>query len=230
MSLSRYEDSADGFFAGQSTIPNIRRDFTEWHLGRSRFAIWAIDIDSPVIQKQAQAAQRHLSDLLHTENRRQPHITLKTCGFPCISPHYSDDFGVKTFEAQISVLRQARLKPFELNIGTLSSFSTAPFFHVNDANNSITALRACLAGSMSDNLNPDYTPHVTVGLYAGAWPREDVFRRLNVFPNSNISTGLIERISLMSYASTVIDGPLAIIADYHFQQAELQWHEPSAFA
>ncbi|MDO8843716.1 MAG: 2'-5' RNA ligase family protein [Methylicorpusculum sp.] len=217
------------YFDGLYTIPNVRRDFPDWHLGRSRFALWAIDVDYPGVRQKVNAAKQHLSEFLLDDYNRQPHITLSICGFPSNNPKHSDDFGANFFESQLSWISQASLKPFEIKIGTLSSFSSAPFLHVTDTSTSIASLRTCLTSSAHLGFSSVYTPHVTVGLYAGTWPREPVFARIKTFSQSDVTSCLIERISLMSYAAAEIGGPLRTLADFHLEQARIEWHEPSPF-
>lgn len=229
MTIFAHKEVNQHIFEGLYTIPNVRRDFSEWHLGRPRFAIWAIDVDFPVVSQKVNAAQQHLDDFLLCGYRRQPHITLSICGFPSHKPKHSDDFGLKQLEAQVLALGQVRLQPFEINIGRLASFSSAPFFHVSDTSNSIAALRACLTLSTQGGLSGVYTPHVTVGLYEGAWPREEVLMRLDSFPQGDLLPCLIQRISLMSYTASNIGGPLITLADYHFQSAKIQWHQAPLF-
>jgi hypothetical protein len=69
---------------------------------------------------------------------------------------------------------------------------------------------------------PDsYVPHVTVGLYADAWPLAMVQARLSrcVLPEpQRVSvTGL----SLLSYAAAEIGGPLTCLARYGFDSGRL---------
>ncbi|MBS3955360.1 MAG: 2'-5' RNA ligase family protein [Methylomicrobium sp.] len=218
------------YFDGLHTLPNVRRDFPEWHLGRSRFAFWAIDVDFPDVGQKVNAAKQHLAEFLLDDYNRQPHITLSLCGFPSNNPRHSDDFVAKAFDCQIAWMRLACLKPFEIKIGTLSSFSSAPFLHVHErGTSSIATLHSCLASSVQVYFSPAYTPHVTVGLYAGTWPRETIFSRMKAFPQSSATSCLIQRISLMSYDAAEIGGPLQTIADYHLEHAEIEWHEPSPF-
>ncbi|MCD2452696.1 2'-5' RNA ligase family protein [Methylicorpusculum oleiharenae] len=216
-------------FDGLHTLPNVRRDFPEWHLGRSHFAFWAIDVDYPDVGQKVNAAKQHLAEFLLDDYNRQPHITLSLCGFPSNNPRHSDDFGAKSLDSQIAWMRQACLKPFEIKIGALSSFSSAPFLHVHERTNSIATLHNCLASSAQAYFSSAYTPHVTVGLYAGTWPRDHVISRIKVFPQSCATACLIQRISLMTYAAAEIGGPLKTIADYHLEHAEIEWHEPFPF-
>jgi hypothetical protein len=44
-------------------------------------------------------------------------------------------------------------------------------------------------------------PHVTVGLYADAWPAEELGARLARFPAGDVTYCYIERIGLMAYQS-----------------------------
>ena len=223
--MADHTDVRRDFLECRHTIQNVRRDFPEWHLGRARYAMWAIDLDCPAVRQQVATAGQHLADLLLDGYRRQPHLTLTLCGFPSHTREHADDFGVENLEAQIEALRRARLKPFDIEIGALASFSSAPFFHISDASDGISALCTCLTSVKLDDRSADYTAHVTVGLYSGTWPSEAVSIRLDTFPRGDTSCCLIHRISLMSYAAAEIGGPLTTIADYHFDQAEIEWHE-----
>ncbi len=217
-------------FDGNHTIQSVRRDFSEWHLGRRRFAVWAIDVDQPAVRQKVCAAQQHLADFLHADYQRQAHVTLGICGFPSHNPSRPDEFGIKNLQAQLRALNRAKLKPFQIKMCALASFSSAAFFHVSDSSNSISALRRCLHVSNPGYSNKSYTPHVTIGLYAAAWPKQNVLAQLTRFPNCELTVGPIQRISLMSYDTSQIDGPLSTIADYHLDQAEFEWHETAAFA
>jgi 2'-5' RNA ligase len=212
------------FAAAGLTLRNVRRDFPEWHLGRPRYALWALDVDVAPVRQRVQAAQNHLADFLLGGYQRQPHITLSLCGFPSDTPRHADDFGPETLRAQIDALRQARLEPFEIEIGALDSFTSAPYLTVGDAGSHIAALRRCL--SAGDRNEPDgaYTPHVTVGLYADAWPTAAVQARLDSFACAALRLR-VAGVSLMAYAAGEIGGPLARVADYALDGGALRWNE-----
>ena len=211
------------------TIANVRRDFPQWHKGRARYLLWAIDVDVEAVRAQAAGASLHLLDLLLDGYRRQPHVTLALCGFPSGAPQHPDDVGLARIDAQVAALRQGGPRPFEIEIGFLSSFSSAPFLHVVDADDGVAALRACLAPARFDHQTDDYTAHVTVGLYNGAWPSAQVSRRLAAFPAAPAVRCMVDRISLMSYAAHDIGGPLTTQAEYLFDSAAIVWHDAFPF-
>jgi 2'-5' RNA ligase len=221
--------STHGFAGASQTIPNVRRDFREWHLGRPRYLLWALDVDTPQVRRRVLAAQHHLSGLVLDDYARQPHITLRLCGFPSTAPCHADDFGAEALHTQIAGLQRMRPRPFEIRIGSLSSFTSAPYLEVDDAGAHIAGLRAGLAGGELDHPDGNYTPHVTVGLYADAWPTADVHERLCRFDESAPLVLCIERISLFGYRSADIGGALTRIADYDFELGAMQWHEASPF-
>ncbi|MTD32679.1 2'-5' RNA ligase family protein [Paludibacterium denitrificans] len=225
--MSSHPDTRQNFLASTHTLRNIRRDFCEWHLGRPRFAIWAIDVDVPAVRQHVAAAEQHLAGLLLDGYRRQPHITLGICGFLSHQPRREDDFVPATFGQHIEALQRARLPPFEIEIGQLCSFSSAPFFHISDPNGHITTLHNCPAPHSAQN--PPYIPHVTVGLYAERWPSLAVSKKLDSFTCPEVSRCVVQRVSLMSYQSADIGGPLTTLADYHLGQASLDWHEAPLF-
>ena len=210
------------FAAAELTLANVRRDFPEWHLGRPRYALWALDVDMAPVRQRVQAAQRHLADFLLDGYQRQPHITLSLCGFPSETPRHADDFGLDALRAQLDALRQAQFAPFEIEIGALDSFTSAPYLTVADAGGHIAALRRCLTGEAGGEPGFTYTPHVTVGLYADAWPTATVQTRLDSFTCGAPLHLRVARVSLMTYAAREIGGELERLADYDFGSGT--WH------
>lgn len=221
--------NSPGFAGASHTIRNVRRDFHEWHLGRPRYLLWALDVDTAPVRQRVLAAQHHLSGLLLDDYARQPHVTLSLCGFPSTAPCHADDFGAETLHRQIAGLQRMRPRPFEIRIGSLSSFTSAPYLEVDDAGAHIARLRTGLAGGRLNHPDGSYTPHVTVGLYADAWPTTDVHERLCRFDESAPLDLRIGRISLFGYRSADIGGALTRIADYDFEHGAMQWHEASPF-
>ena len=211
------------------TLENVRRDFPQWRKGRARYLLWAIDVDREAVRGKVASAGLHLLDLLLDDYRRQPHVTLALCGFSSGAPQLPDDVSLAQIEAQVAALRQTGLQPFSIDIGFLSSFSSAPFLHVLDADDGIAALRTCLAPANCGDWPVDYTAHVTVGLYNGAWPSAQVSRRLANFHCGPAVRHSVQRISLMSYAADDISGPLTTLAEVHLDGATIVWHEAAPF-
>ena len=217
------------FIKHAKTTKNSDRDFHEWHQGRPRYAIWAIDVDTPEVCQQVLAAEQQLTGLLLENYARKPHITLSVCGFLSDKAEQADDFGVNHFEAQIANLIQLNIMPFEVEIGALASFSSAPFFHIKESGNNIVNLNKCLNLGTPLNQHDKYIPHITVGLYADAWSSNTVSIKLDSYTAPNAVRFKVNRISLMCYNSAEIGGALHTIADYDFALAEIQWHEALPF-
>lgn len=209
---------------GSHTVCNVRRDFSEWHLGRSPYVFWGLDVDVPAIREIVARAALHLDGYLLDGYTRHPHVTLDLCGFPCARPTHPDEFSPDLLARQCSALRAADLSVFEIDVVGLSSFSSAPFLSVADPGGFIATVRRCLAVDGNARLFGDYVPHVTVGLYGGAWPVADVADRLTNFSAGERTRCLIERISLLAYEPTEIGGPLACLADYSLISGEMRWH------
>jgi 2'-5' RNA ligase len=214
----------EGLFEGTHTLRNVRRDFPEWHLGRSPYVFWGLDVDFPEVRERLGLAGVHLSGLLLDGYCRQPHVTLDLCGFPSSRPKHPDDFGAELVHTQCSALRAAGLSAFEIEVGGLASFSSAPFLKVSDRGGQIAALRQCLAIDGKHRLAGSYVPHVTVGLYADAWPVSEVGPRLADFVAGEPLCCRIERLSLMSYLPSEVGGALNRIADYSLGSGEMRWH------
>lgn len=209
------------FAAAGHTLRNLRRDFVEWHDGRERYALWAIEVDLAAVAERVAAADRHLAGLLLDDYRRQPHVTLALCGFPQALPRRRDDFGPAALAAQLAGLRAAPGGAFDIAIGGLSSFSSAPFLEVDDRDGGIARLRHSLAGGDINRRDGSYTPHVTVGLYGGAWPAAGVLARLDAFAAAAPLIQRVDRISLMSYDARDIGGPLLRAAAFELGSGRL---------
>lgn len=154
--------SASGFSFSE-TIAAERRDYPEWHKGRSRYAIWMIPVDCPQVLAYLDQATRQLADLLHP-SRRQPHITLFVCGFEQERQLYNDDFTAGQLQQQITALRDAS-RPASLQIGPPDSFASAAYLSVTDPEGQLEAWRSLLAESCSEIRPLAYVPHITLGLY-----------------------------------------------------------------
>ena len=209
---------------GSHTVCNIRRDFPEWHLGRSPYVFWGLDVDVPAVSAKVARAATHLDGYLLDGYRRQPHVTLDLCGFPSTQSTRADEFSPAFLERQCSALRAANLSVFEIEVAGLSSFSSAPFLGVVDRGGHIAAVRRCLDVDGRPRLFGHYVPHVTVGLYGGAWPADEVAGRLAGFSVGEVAPCRVERISLLAYQPADIGGPLTCLADYALASGEMHWH------
>ena len=214
--MNHSADAAPAF-----TLRNVRRDFPEWHLGRTEYALWALDFDTTLIAARMAAAQRHLAPWLLEGYTRQAHITLSLCGFPSALPCHADDFGAAQLAAQLAGLQRLRPLPFEIAIGGLATFSSVPYFTVQAADGPLQALRACLAAAPASGTPDDYVPHVTVGLYADAWPLALVQHRLDAFLMCEPVCAQVTGIRLLAYVAADIGGPLHCLAHYDFQSGVL---------
>lgn len=211
------------------TIQNLQRDFSVWHLDRPSFAFWALDVDCDAVRSQLLMAKQQLADFLIPCYSRQPHVTLGICGFLSAQPKYADDYGVDAFESDVRALRMAQFQPFEIEISQLNSFSSAPFYYVNDSAHSLTELHNCLH-RLKDHAHEKYVPHVTVGLYAQQIPTANVIERIDAFAEPKATRLLINKISLMRYTASEIGGELMTIVDFNLEKAQLKWRENSPFA
>lgn len=211
-----------------SAMASVRRDFVEWHRGRSPYVFWAIDVDGEALRQALSRAGRHLSGLLIDDYRRQPHVTLDLCGFPAAMPRAEDEFSAAWLAQRIRQLRDTRPGGFAIDIGGLRSFRSAPYFAVSGADEALAAVRACLAEKGANRLFGDYVPHCTVGLYAAAWPAAPLVERLRSFAGEGVQRFAVRRISLMSYQPSEIAGPLTLLADYWLASGEMEWHPAGA--
>lgn len=202
------------------TLKNERRDFVEWHRGRAPYVLWAIDVDLPEVRDRVARATEAMADWLLDGYERQPHVTLALCGFPTEALASRDEFSESCLLRQVEALRRALagLPAFDLQIGELATFDSAPYLAVADAQGAIAAIRRALtsaereAGSADGVAEGDpahaYVPHVTVGLYRDRWPLSAVHERIGDFSNAAPLSVCIDRISLLAYDPREIGGAL----------------------
>lgn len=205
------------------TLRNERRDFPEWHLGRPAYVLWALEFDTAVLMPHMDAAQRALAPWLLEGYCRQPHITLSLCGFPSAAPVHADDFGPDLLHAQVQALQRAQPAVFEIEVGALDTFSSVPYLTVHEHGAQLAALRACLVKADFQGVADSYVPHVTVGLYADAWPLAVVQTQLDGCVLPAPVRVPVTGVSLLSYAAAEIGGPLQCLARYTFGSGSLQW-------
>lgn len=217
-------DGALSLIDGTHTMRNVCRDFPEWHLGRSPYVFWALDVDFVEVTARVRRAAQHLGGLLVDGYCRQPHVTLDLCGFPSVAPERADEFAADMLDRQCSALSAAAVPVFDIEVGGLASFASAPFFRVDDHGGQIAAVRQCLAVDGRHRLAGDYVPHVTVGLYADAWPVEAIALRFGSYVAGEPLRCRIGRISLMSYVPSLIGGALTCVADFELASGEMRWH------
>ena len=199
---------SDPRHAPAQTLACARRDYPEWHRGRPRYAVWTLAVDCPHILARLARAQRHLGDWLHADYRRQAHITLFVCGFPAAQAKFDDDFPGERLAAQLDALQQLHAAPFELQIGGLDSFASAPFLSVADPAGRLAALRRVLAAHSPEIRQSRYTPHLTAGLYARSVPGEALRARLRAFADHQPLALPVSELHYSSYAADELFGRL----------------------
>ncbi len=216
------------------TLRNEQRDFVEWHRGRAPYVLWALDVDTPEVRTAVAQAAAHLRQWLLPDYRRQPHVTVDLCGFPAADEPVrlaEDEFNLASLQMHCAAMATQFPAPFTIEVGALSSFSSAPYLQVHDPAAALIQARAALATSLPEVIcsrsgqvqqaaseqsttrsrngsHNDYVPHVTVGLYADAWPAAAVNASLLAYRNPAPLRLTIDRLSLLAYQPQEIGGHL----------------------
>ena len=192
------------------TVPAALQDHPEWRRNRTDYALWLIRADGDAIGKRVAAARKHLAGYLLEPYRRQPHVTICVCGFPAKDARLDDDFADERFDAQVQAVTAAAMEPFPLVVGGLHSFASAPFLEVRDGSGRLEQLRRTLLLGGSEIGRSTFVPHVTVGLYAGAYPAGEVLERMRSFPPGACDL-LVDRITYAAYEARDPAGPLTML-------------------
>ncbi|MBS1228184.1 MAG: hypothetical protein H6R17_1461 [Proteobacteria bacterium] len=210
------------------TVASVRQDFVDWRQGRSRYAVWAIRLDLPSLCAASARMRRHLADYLLPRYDRQPHITLRICGFPGPDQGLGDDYTPATFGAQIEFLERALLRPFSIAVGGPATFPSAAYFSVRDDEGGIARIQQALVGDGPGEKDFPYVPHVTFGLYRGRFRVAEVLQRMRSCPDPISAQFTISELVLMTYQASVITGPLTACCAFDLEQQGLRILDASA--
>lgn len=197
-------------------IATEMRDYPEWHLGRSDYGLWYIEIDQPELIQYLDEVQAQFSDLLLPAQQRQYHITLFVCGFlqPAVK-QYDDDFQTQQLQQQIKLLEALQLTSFELEIMQIDSFSSALFLHIKDQDHVLAQIRQQFSQVSEEIAALEYCPHITLGLYREAWSSDRVLQRIQQLPLKTMKIQ-VKKLTFGYYKAQILQGLL-----YPYQQIEL---------
>lgn len=198
----------DRFCRHTRTIPTGLRDYSRWHRGRHKYAVWTIPIDAPRVLARYDQARDHLSPFLLTPYHRQPHITVFVCGFLRAASAYDDDYPYHRCMHHLQALKHAGIAPFDLRIGGLNSFATAPFLWVADPDHGIRRLRQVLSKTHTEIRMAPYVPHLTIGVYADAFDTRILAHQIAAFGHHAPLCQPVTQLRLTTYRAAEIAGPL----------------------
>lgn len=163
------------------SLPCELRDHPEWHRGRRLYAVWLLEVDAPAVLARWQRARAHLADWLHSDYRRQAHVTLGVAGFRVRQANLADDLCPARLARLRQALRESPPEAFELRIGAADSFASAPFLRVWAPPGRLEALRERLCPEDDQWRDTPYQPHLTLGLYRQRVAAEELRQRLSTF-------------------------------------------------
>ncbi|MGL4673747.1 MAG: 2'-5' RNA ligase family protein [Wohlfahrtiimonas sp.] len=191
------------------TYGPLTGDFYDWHKGRSKYAVWVLELNDEQFLQRYQKAQQHLSPYLISTYERKPHITLAPCGFLSSEKQHHDNYCWDAIEQDIEKILSLELNVIEVVIrNILISYAIAPGFEVLDLQGDLKRLNDSLAKHDHFEENYDYFPHVTVGLYNDEWPTDLILEVLQHFEIEEDIVLKFNVIKLVSYAPTVSGGQL----------------------
>lgn len=191
------------------TVACTDRDFPEWHGGRSYAFVWAALLNDPELQQCITAARSRLGELLLPRYHRQPHVTVAFAGLaqePDL-PGYADP----ELAADLHALAPLALGPVEVRATVWESFPMVPYLGVSS--DWLGNTHAALNTRVPKEWVTKYVPHVTVGHWAGRWPRQQALRQLYATVPS--SAWQVNELSLLRYETRDIAGPLEPVGTFN---------------
>lgn len=191
------------------TYGPMQGDFSDWHKGRQKYAVWILEPNHEEFVERYQRAQQHLSSYLIDDYQRKPHITLAPCGFLVPERAELDDYDNQSIENDVSLILDLNWQAVDVMLrNVLISYAIAPGFEVLDSQGQLSLLNQLLAKKDPLNDGVAYFPHVTTGLYNNEWATSLIVDELRKFPIEENMQLTLDVIKLVSYAPTVSGGEL----------------------
>ncbi|HXX53252.1 MAG TPA: 2'-5' RNA ligase family protein [Thermodesulfovibrionales bacterium] len=187
------------------TIPYCERDLTDWHRGIAHYGFWAVLVDDQGWLELFETARLHVERFIHPGYKRAPHITVAACGL-LSEEHFSTTFQRRQKDALI----KAKVPPFFLRAGMLDSFASAPYITVEDLDGSLDELRSILATISTEDNPAVYKPHITLGLYRGAFETSMVGNHFREFRSISTSKLSVTELAFCIYETSEIQGPFIV--------------------
>jgi len=186
------------------------RDYPEWHRGRSRYAVWVLPVQCPILLAHIDRVQQQLSDVLHPPGRRQAHITLFVCGFISGNARHDDDFSKQHLQQQLKTMSRQSRQPLDLLIGQPDSFASAVFLPVYDPSGQLHNWRTRLGEQSTEVRQSPYHAHITLGLYRRSLPAEQLRERLLALHETQPRPLRIHQLQYATYNARQLSGPLRV--------------------
>ena len=205
-----YADIWQEFIRADKTLPATQRNYLEWHKGRDRYFLWAIDINDKSLDIKLNRIKQTLAPYLISPYTRQFHITLYVCGFMLEKMNRNDDFDVQLMAQQMSAIKKLELAEFEISLSEVNSFLSAPFVEVVDKTESLARVRNSLVAHRSEIRTTDYVPHITLGIYNNGYSCKEVSSVIEDCESLENIKFTINKLSLMSYSSEDIGSTLHV--------------------
>ena len=211
------------------------RDFVEWHRGCPWCAVWVLWPEDADLLAQVQRVRAQLASLLLPRYQRQPHVTVAYRGLVSgLQPHPAQEYGSDQLWADMQALAQAAVAPVNLVVQGAGSFDTVPYLQVQGLHPEDGARLQALHQVLHDTKqwrDWSYVPHVTLGHYAGQWPRSAVLQTLHeAVQNEPPRVLRCEKLWLVRYASHDVAGALVPEGYWDLQRQCYVRHEGALMA
>ena len=119
---------------------------------------------------------------------------------------HHDYFSAKQLRRQWKALREAEISPFYLDIGSLDSFTTAPYLTIKDPKGILDKIRGCLRVISKEDTLSQYQPHITLGFYRDAFDTVEVSKCLARFEYAPTKPIPVTELSFCVYETKEIQG------------------------
>jgi hypothetical protein len=125
-----------------------------------------------------------------------------------------DHFSTQLYNQQLNTLKQLNIKPFQLKLGQLNSFTTAMYLTIEDDSQSLYKIREGLNSITADHPTEIYYPHITLGLYKDNYSTRElatIIQKFRLDAPQNIPLIKITELVFCQYETKILQGPFKVI-------------------
>lgn len=217
-----YESLNRSFLDCGYTLPFDREPPIEWHKGRTKFGVWALELNDMPLQTELQKIRRRFDDYLLTNNREIEHITLFASGFLENNCTESDEVDRASVEQAVARLSSVDIDPISIQLDRLASFGSALMIPVDGDLGGIMTLRSALAGDDKENRTAPFVPHCTIGLYRSVFETPVLLERMRQQQFTSCRV-VADTLSFLYYDPKVIQGPLQRLVSVNLRNRRERW-------
>lgn len=221
--MTDFDELDRRFLANAETAPFDRPPPIEWHQGRDRYGVWALELDSDALASGLDVLRTQFTDVLLPNARAIEHITLFAEGFLVAQPSQPDELSLAELDKTLHRIRQLNTRPVKLHFNRLASFTSAMIVPAEGELDRTLAFRRAIADGREEGRTLPYVPHCTVGVYQHAQATNELLAQLRGI-KWTAQTVEATALSFLTYDPKLLQGPLRRVVSLDLENGTERWY------